>query len=152
MPTSIGWFSHCLRHYAQFSGRASRREYWWFQAVVWIVNLILHMLGYEIPLVAGILTIIWNFGVVIPHLAVASRRLHDSGQSFWWIVPPIGGWALLAIGAVVRGHGSAASIGGLLLILLLAWLGVVAGFVYLLCKPGNDGLNRYGGPAPTAPN
>ena len=141
MTTAIGWFWHCLRHYAKFSGRASRPEYWWFQAVVWIVNLILHMLSYRIVLIAAILTVIWNLGVVIPHVAVASRRLHDTGHSFWWMVPPmIVGFVVLAMGRAVPG------------LLLVVLIGLAAAFVWLLCEPGDHGPNRYGDPAPTAPN
>jgi len=140
MIPAIGWFWHCLRHYAKFGGRASRPEYWWFQAAVWIVNLILHMLSHPILLAAGVLTVVWNLGVVIPHVAVASRRLHDAGHSFWWIVPPmILGFVVLALGSAVPG------------LLLIGWIGLVAAFVWRLCEPGDHGPNRYGDPAPTAP-
>jgi len=141
MTTAIGWFWRCLRHYATFSGRASRPEYWWFQAVVWIVNLILAMLSHTILPDAAILGIIWNLGVAMPHVAVASRRLHDAGHSFWWIVPPmIGGFVVLAIGSAVPGF------------LLLVWIGLVAAFVWRLCEPGDHGPNRYGDPTPTVPH
>lgn len=141
MTTAIGWFRRCLRHYATFSGRASRPEYWWFQAAVWIVNLILAMLSHTILPAAAILGIIWNLGVVMPHVAVASRRLHDAGHSSWWIVPPIiGGFVVLALGSAVPG------------LLLLVWIGLVAAFVWRLCEPGDHGPNRYGDPAPTVPH
>lgn len=139
MSTAIGWFWHCLRHYAKFSGRASRPEYWWFQAVVWIVNLVPFLLLFRIPLAAVTLSIIWNLGVVIPHLAVASRRLHDAEHSAWWIVPPVAGWLVMR----------ATGMSGLFLAVFLVLVGA---FVWLLCEPGDHGPNRYGDPAPTVPD
>lgn len=141
MTTAIGWFWRCLRHYAKFSGRASRPEYWWFQVVVWIVNLILTVLSHRILPAAAILGAIWNAGVATPHVAVASRRLHDAGHSFWWLVPPmIGGLVVLAAGSAVPG------------LLLLVWIALAAALVWLLCEPGDHGPNRYGDPAPTVPD
>src|SRR5215472_4798219 len=133
MSTSIGWFIHCLRHYAQFSGRASRPEYWWFYAVVTGVNLLWIMLSHTLLSWTGvILSLIWNLAVVIPHVAVASRRLHDTGHSFWWMVPPmIVGFVVLAMGRAVPG------------LLLVVLIGLAAAFVWLLCQPGDHGPNRY---------
>ena len=141
MTTAIGWFWRCLRNYAKFSGRASRPEYWWFQVVVWIVNLILVLLSHTILPAAAILGIIWNLGVVVPHAAAASRRLHDAGHSFWWIVPP------LIVGFVVSATRNPVPV-----LLHLVWIGLAVALVWLLCKPGVHGPNRYGDPAPTVPS
>ena len=56
--------STCLRKYATFSGRATRHEFWMFYLFMNIV-----------------ISIILTIGLVIPHLAVCVRRLHDIGQS-----------------------------------------------------------------------
>ena len=67
----------CLSQYATFSGRASRSEYWWFflfQVLVLIAASILGDAAYSIVVL----------GLLLPALAVATRRLHDIGRSGWW--------------------------------------------------------------------
>lgn len=67
-------FQHFFKHYADFSGRARRSEYWYM--VLW--NLIFCV----IPIV----NILWALAVMIPFLALAVRRLHDTGKSGAWIL------------------------------------------------------------------
>ena len=78
----------CLKKYADFSGRASRSEYWWFflfnilmGAVGSIADRIL--LGTE-PDSTGIITTLVALGLLLPSLAVGARRLHDINKSGWW--------------------------------------------------------------------
>jgi uncharacterized membrane protein YhaH (DUF805 family) len=77
----------CLSKYADFSGRASRPEFWWFALGVWIINLVLHVV---LPVIAWIFVL----AVLIPSLAVGSRRLHDIDRSGWWqvisLIPLVG--------------------------------------------------------------
>ena len=63
-----------FKHYADFSGRARRSEYWWFALLSFCINLIPYI-GF-----------IWALVVIIPSLAVAIRRLHDIGKSGWYIL------------------------------------------------------------------
>jgi len=66
----------CLSKYADFSGRASRSEFWWFvlaQLVVLIVASLIHRFVYGIA----------ALGLLLPALAVGARRLHDIGKSGW---------------------------------------------------------------------
>jgi uncharacterized membrane protein YhaH (DUF805 family) len=155
MELAVKWFVRCMRRYAQFSGRASRPEYWWFYAVVVAVGLPLHFLAPHLSVVGLALRAVWSFGVTLPHLAVMSRRLHDSGHSFWW-----GGAFFLAIaflaavGLAVRGRPPISNplpafIFG---IYMLGWFALAFRLLYLLCKQGDAGSNRYGEPAPEVPN
>ena len=144
MTRPIAWFVRCMRHYAQFSGRASRPEYWWFYVVVTAGGLTLNILA-SFLWSTWILVLIWSVGVVIPHLAVGSRRLHDAGHSFWWAAPPVIGGIVLLLVPHARAN-------GLFLALALVWLGFAVYLVYLLCNPSDEGPNRFGDPAPTAPN
>lgn len=98
--------SSCLSKYATFSGRASRSEYWWFYlfcflAFLGTIILDMALLGYdpENPLDVPWLTLAAVFGLFLPSLAAAIRRLHDTDKSGWWyliaLVPLIGGIVLL---------------------------------------------------------
>ena len=71
--------SSCLSKYATFSGRASRPEFWWFFLFQILISLAASMLGETIN---GLVAL----GLVLPALAVATRRLHDIGKSGWWQV------------------------------------------------------------------
>lgn len=120
------------KHYADFNGRARRREYWMFQ-LFFLLSMfglalaggilggvvgagaddpvsgaataaLLATLGYLLPLAA----------LLLPALAVMVRRLHDTGKSGWFafvnFIPLIGP----------------------------IWL------LVLMCQDGQPGVNQYG--------
>ena len=98
------WYLGVLKKYAVFSGRARRKEYWYFALFSTLVQLLLMVIDYSIgtsDLKTGtsLLVAIYSLAVAIPYLAVSVRRLHDTGRSGWWLlivlVPIIGGLALL---------------------------------------------------------
>lgn len=69
----------CLSKYVDFTGRASRSEYWWFvlaQLVVLIVAQLIHPYVY----------IIVALGLLLPAIAAGVRRLHDIGKSGWFLL------------------------------------------------------------------
>ncbi len=71
--------STCLSKYVDFNGVASRSEFWWFflfQIVVVVV----------ISLVSELIADIAALALFLPSLAVAVRRLHDTGRSGWWLL------------------------------------------------------------------
>ena len=92
--------------YAQFTGRASRGEFWKYVLVVFIINLIftllqnlLGALSIAYYIVMGLNAIIM-LGLLLPSLAVSVRRMHDIGKGGGWIfinlVPLIGSiWFLV---------------------------------------------------------
>ena len=69
--------SVCLSKYASFSGRASRPEFWWFFLFQILISLAASMLG---DVIAGLVSL----GLLLPALAVGTRRLHDIDKSGWW--------------------------------------------------------------------
>lgn len=100
------------RKYADFSGRARRREYFLFIALQWLVIvpiIALHSAatgGAPLPtpetgfegdmsgqLAAAVLVLFLMAGVV-PWLALSTRRLHDRGYRGWvmarWFLPYLG--------------------------------------------------------------
>ena len=73
--------------YAQFDGRATRSEYWYFVLFATIAYIIVMVIdGLLAGLTGGIpiLTIIIGLGLIVPTIAVGIRRLHDIGKSGWW--------------------------------------------------------------------
>src|SRR5690606_9202120 len=83
----------CLSKYAEFQGRASRSEFWWFAL---FVTLVTAALTYVSESIASIFLI----AVLLPLLAVGSRRLNEAGKSPWWLLMllvPVGGIVTLGI-------------------------------------------------------
>jgi uncharacterized membrane protein YhaH (DUF805 family) len=95
----------CLRKYAQFSGRSTRSEFWWWQLFFLLVNIVpffvVGVLVFAFPALApyvGWFAYALILAVAIPDLAVTARRFHDIGRSGWWQLlgfVPILGWVLV---------------------------------------------------------
>ena len=65
--------------YAQFDGRASRSEYWWFYLFTVLITAAADMLG-------GTVGNLVSLAFFLPGLALVARRLHDTGRSGWWFL------------------------------------------------------------------
>lgn len=66
-----------LRSFDDFSGRSGRFEFWWFFTFFILLLAIAEVIhGALLTIVAIIL--------LVPFIAVSTRRLRDAGQSFWW--------------------------------------------------------------------
>lgn len=100
------WYLKVLKQYADFNGRATRREYWMFTLfnlifviVAAILDNILGLTIGEIPY--GIIYLLYSFVLFIPALSVAVRRLHDVNKSGWMIlialIPIVGSIWLLVL-------------------------------------------------------
>lgn len=101
------WFLTVVRdHYADFTGRARRREYWMFQLVsvliivgIMVVTGILSMGSDVLAGVGFLLYIVFALALTVPSIAVVVRRLHDTNRSGWFyflgLVPLIGTFILL---------------------------------------------------------
>ncbi|PGH39441.1 MAG: hypothetical protein CRN43_09090 [Candidatus Nephrothrix sp. EaCA] len=82
------YYLKALRNFANFSGRARRKEYWYFVLFSFIFGLgiiiipvTLEMHGDIFPVLFVILFLLYVLAVIIAGLAVAVRRLHDVGNS-----------------------------------------------------------------------
>ena len=102
----MNWYLQVLKKYAEFSGRARRKEYWMFSLfnvifmiVAMILDNILGTTAGELPY--GVFYFLYALAVFIPGLAVTVRRLHDIGKSGWMIlialIPIIGAIWLLVL-------------------------------------------------------
>ena len=73
--------STCMGKYVDFKGRATRPEYWWFYLFTVLLSW-----GSLIVDSTGIVSGIVNLALLLPSLAVAARRLHDTNRSGWWML------------------------------------------------------------------
>jgi uncharacterized membrane protein YhaH (DUF805 family) len=87
----------CLSKYVTFTGRARRSEYWWFVLFASLVTLVASAIDFSANII--VFQVIVGLALLLPELAVAVRRLHDTDRSGWWLfivlVPVIGGIVLL---------------------------------------------------------
>jgi uncharacterized membrane protein YhaH (DUF805 family) len=108
----MNWYMHVLQNYFKFDGRARRAEYWTFFLINVAISIALTLVGNVIG--TTMLPNIYGLAVLIPGIAVAIRRMHDTGRSGWWLL----------IG----------------LIPLLGWIAVI----YFLAQDSEPGDNQYG--------
>lgn len=79
------WYLEVLKKYAVFNGRARRAEYWWFTLFSIIASVVLSVIDGVLG-TPGVLAGIYALAVLLPSIAVAIRRLHDTGRSGWWLL------------------------------------------------------------------
>lgn len=71
------WKNVVLNNYTNFEGRANRAEFWWFVLANLIAAVILAALG-RVSSIFELLSAVYALGVLLPSIAVAMRRLHDT--------------------------------------------------------------------------
>jgi len=90
--------STCFQKYAEFSGRARLSEYWWWVLFIWLLSVVVNTVAWRVTPLYAIGGLLW-LGLLIPSLAVAVRRLHDTGRSGWFLlivlIPLVGGIILI---------------------------------------------------------
>jgi uncharacterized membrane protein YhaH (DUF805 family) len=107
-----------LRNYINFSGRASRSEFWFFMLFCILVPNIgsvgdLFFFSTLTREGIGPIFVISFLALLVPDIALSARRLHDIDRTGWWLL----------IELTIIGH-----------ILLLVWF----------CTKGTAGRNRFG--------
>ena len=162
----------CFSKFFTFSGRASRPEYWFFFLFIVIWSIIAGVIDWQFftqvavtetetsksvtATSTGPVQSVVSLIVFFPHLAVAWRRMHDTGRSGLYALLPI----LLILGALavlVFGIGLASQFHGGTLDTLLTeatLLIVIPTLIVLfvspllvlwwLTRPGQPGVNQYG--------
>ncbi|GHS97839.1 hypothetical protein FACS1894139_10390 [Planctomycetales bacterium] len=137
-----GYYVKCIKHYADFSGRARRSEYWYFVLFNFLFSLV-PFLGW-----------LYSLFALIPSLAVAWRRLHDVGHSGWvTLIPLIPLSIAFAIILLLRyilafGYGwsdfMADSLGILLIGLIGIFIAICIWLFVLTVSNSQSGENKYG--------
>lgn len=102
----MNWYLKAMQNYANFDGRARRKEYWIFV----LLNFAISIIAMVLDNVLGLETLTNGFSplyslywltTLVPTLAVTVRRLHDTGRSGWYFfvafIPLIGGLWLLVM-------------------------------------------------------
>lgn len=117
--TAVQWMLLPLKRYVRFTGRARPKEYWMFILFVFLGMVALTIVesifglgstinwadsgpwwaGVGYSRTAGPLVGLFTLAMIVPHLAVGVRRLHDTDRSGWWwllaFLPLVGGLVLL---------------------------------------------------------
>ena len=104
-----------FQHYFDFRSRSTRAEYWWLLFVI-LTQQALNVVNIRIGILFGL-------AVLIPGLALGTRRLHDINKSGWWLLMWFGIF-LIRVGIFLIAP----------VIVLIVWH----------TKPSDEGTNKYG--------
>ena len=95
--------------YVGFSGRARRSEFWYFYLFTILLSIVASIVQRAMTnSTNGIVTTIIGLAIILPYLAVAVRRLHDTSRSGWWLLIgliPVVGTIILIVFWVQDSHG-----------------------------------------------
>src|SRR5688500_16079856 len=94
-------------HYVDFQGRSSRRQFWMFTLINFIISVVLNAIDRLVLDGFTLLSGIYGLALLLPSLGLSVRRLHDIDKSGWWILIgliPIVGWIILIVWYVRRGN------------------------------------------------
>ena len=102
----VQYYTDAFRRYGHFRGRARRREYWYFILFHILASMAANLLDTVFGTMnfqrgIGLLGSIYFVASLLPALAIAARRLQDTGRSPWWllllVIAPIGPLILLVM-------------------------------------------------------
>ncbi len=99
----MNWYLLAFQKYADFKTRSRRSEFWYFGLFNFLAIMVIGMISGMLSTVIGDASIgligVYYLAIIIPSLAVAVRRLHDTGRSGWWylisLIPLIGSIVLI---------------------------------------------------------
>ena len=131
----------CFFKYADFNGRASRSEFWYFYLFIVIASIVLGFIGGLLALtpVGGVFALLVgliNLALTVAMISLAVRRVHDLGLSGWWL------WISLAPFVVDKNQKAS---GGSTYLVLFGWMYSIKMYV----TAGENTENQYG-PNPLA--
>jgi len=137
-----------FKNYFNFTGRASRSEYWWAYlafVIVSVVIMIAEGLAMGIDYAgSGVASNLFTFATLIGWLSLNARRLQDRGHTGWWqlafFVPliPMIYFGILFLFTEDQAH--AISFG----LVFLLWIVIFITFIVMLCLPPKEDENNWG--------
>lgn len=134
------YYIRVLEKYAEFDGRATRSEFWYFVLFNFIVSVVLGIVNYVLFGQKNVLGLIYSLAVLIPSLAVSVRRLHDTGRSGWFVLVMYIPLLLIMVNTYVPGMFSLFAMFPISLIFLF---GAIVLLVYYV-GDSQPGANEYG--------
>lgn len=81
-------YVEALKNYAEFKGRATRREYWMFVLINLGICIVMGVLDAMLN-TKGVLYNLYSLAMLLPSIAAGARRMHDTDRSGWWLLLPI---------------------------------------------------------------
>ena len=96
----MNWYLKVIKQYADFNGRARRKEYWMYTLISTLISIVLSIIDTALGFQIGVIGILYSLFVFIPGIAVSVRRLHDVNKSGWMLLLiflPIIGWIWLLV-------------------------------------------------------
>lgn len=85
-----------FRHYADFTGRMSRKRFWMAYMFLLLTMMPVYSLDFAIFGTPFVFYPLYTLGLLVPSLAFAVRRLHDTGRSGWHLL-----WGLIPLVGVI---------------------------------------------------
>lgn len=82
-------YARAFKKYADFNGRARRREYWMFMLFHMIIVYTSMFLTFVVGPIAMVLIMAYLFATFIPTLALTVRRMHDTGNPGIYMLIPV---------------------------------------------------------------
>lgn len=127
--------------FAQFKGRASRKEFWSYTIAVNAFQIAIIL---TTPFLVTILTLV----LLLPSLAVLVRRLHDVNRSGWWASPMpflfISIFLLYGLTQFTLNSEDGKVIFALLALALLTITVLGITLIVWISRRGHAGTNRFG--------
>lgn len=102
----MDWYIAAMRRSFDFSGRATRPEFWWFMGLSMLFSVVVGAVaGIVSPDASDLASALFSLVHLLPTLAVGARRLHDTGRTGWWqlvVLVPLVGFIVLVFFMVRR--------------------------------------------------
>lgn len=106
----MDWYLKVLKQYADFEGRARRKEYWMFTLfhIIFTIGSIIVDISLGLDSIGiGIAYLLYTLATFLPSLAVTVRRLHDTDKSGFLVLVgfiPFVGWLILLVFTLLEGQ------------------------------------------------